>query len=195
MAKLVLKLEPSRPTLKMAIESCHLRDVPDDCQIYLFYFPSTRDHEDLEKALLKWGKTTGKNLFVGLWGMDDPNYRKVAQTFEIGPLPAIVVTGAPWSASTTENSDPTTAYARVDNKQLLANKDKALDSMERLYNYFIRGLVKEAVRNAKRDGMLTKLGHYLGKMKDWLGRAISNFLKTHKITVNAFKGTIDVSPV
>lgn len=195
MAKLVLKLDPIRPTLKMAVEPCHLRDVPDDCQIYLFYFPSTRDHEDLEKALLKWGKTTGKNLFIGLWGMDDPNYPKVAQTFEIGPLPAIVVTGAPWLASAMENGGSTTAYVRVDSKQLLAHKDKTLDSMERLYNYFIRGLVKEALRTAKKDGMLAKLAHYLGKLKDWLGRAIGDFLKEHKIIVDVFKGRIEVSPV
>lgn len=193
MARLILNTA-ARAT-KMVKPGAHLADVPEDCQVYLFYFPGHEKYEDLEKALFKWGETTGKNLFVGLWGMDDPNYGKLAQTFKLADLPAIVVTGMPIHASINERGKDFTAYVRVDTEELLSNKEKMMDSMERLYNYFIRGMVKQALRDARKDEWRRKILHYLGKLKDWLGRVIGNFLKEHKIAVDIFKGRIEVSPV
>ena len=197
MAKLILKLTSVRRArgAKLAVKPVHLADVPIDCQVYLFYFPGHEKYEDLKKALYSWGEISGKNLFVGLWGMDDPNYRMLARTFDLGDLPAIVITGMPTLGSIKERGEDVTAYVRVDSEELLSNKDKTMDSMERLYNYFIRGMVKQALRDAKKDRWRRKIAYYLGKLMDWLGKKINNFLKEHNIKIDIFKGIFEISPV
>jgi len=175
----------------MVAKKVRLGDVPIDCQVYLFYFHGYERYEELEKALFNWGKTTGKNLYVGFWGRDDRDYPKVAQMFSLAPLPAIIITGRSSVASINENTKPTTLFGRIDNKEILTNTQKIMDSLEVSYNYFIRGLIKEALAKAKKANEISKIDKYFGKVKDWLGRSVGDFLKEHDIKINLLKGLFE----
>jgi len=182
----ILELVPS-PVVKMVAKRVELSEVPDDCRVYLFYFTGYPEYKELEKSLAVLGKKTGKNLYIGFWSMADPRYDQLAKSFKLKNLPAIVVTGHEQLASI-EN---VTVYARVDSGKLLIDTNATMNTVERLYHDFLRGLVTEALTDAKKAGRLAEIKYYLGKLKDGsesvLG-GIKDFLEERDIEVSIFEG-------
>lgn len=188
MQELFFKLPPTLfkavvPDLKLASE------VPDDCKIYVFYVPGMVKYEDLKKALQEYGEAAGKNIFVGLWALDAEPYQSVLTYFGIKKSPALVIFGNP--VFSTDGQKPTaTAFARIDNPNLLNDVAKASDCINETCNLFMVGKVKDALSNARNDQYKSTLDHYFGKISD----KISSFLKTHTITFDITKGQIIIAP-
>jgi len=185
-----LYFRPAARTMKIVKPDLKLAsDVPGDCGVYVFYVPGIVKYEDLKKTLEEWGGGTGKNFFVGNWSLDAPDLKKVLTNFKINKSPAIVISGPP-TISTTAKDPKSTAYARIDNKHVLTDKEKAVDIIGATCNLFLENKVKEAVTAARNDGYKTTLNYYLGRISS----KISDFLNTHKVTFDIAKGQIIVAP-
>jgi len=188
MADIVLVHESSEEGqlgIKMvaAVPSVHLkRDVPDNCNVYLFYFPGHERYEALEKELTRWGEETGNNLFVGFWGLDDPNYNFLTKQFKLSDMPAIVMTGNSSIASIESSGRWNTAYLRIDSEHLLSNTEGAMDCLERSYNLFNRELIAEALKQAHKADNMARFLSILWKLRDALG-PVGEFLDRRDIEV------------
>jgi len=128
-------------------ENVFFGDLDLDYKVYAFYYPGAMPNEVLEKGLRNLGEQTGKNLFVNIGRLDDPEYSKIAKAFELRNLPAIVVTAVADLASA--DNEYLTAYARLDGKNLLKSADKTIQCLQKLFDLFIRGEVSGAIRQAK----------------------------------------------
>ena len=80
-------------TTKDIGENVFVHNVPEDYEVYAFYYPSAMANEQLEYKLRKFAEITGKNLFINIGRLNDPKYVKMRNTFSITNLPVIVITG------------------------------------------------------------------------------------------------------
>jgi hypothetical protein len=178
--------QPSLLTTLQAVSDLKLAsDVPDDCDVYVFYVPGMTSYDNLKKALVDYGNASGKNVFVGLWTLDAQPYREILEFFKIGRSPAVIVSGPPkWS---TDEQKPTqTAFAKIDDPNLLNNLGKATDCINKTCNLFMQGNVKVALSSARNDGYKASLSFYLEKLYG----GIIQFLKQVPITWNYASGTV-----
>jgi len=147
-------------------------DVPDNCDVYVFYIPGIVKYDDLKNALLDYGKTTGTNIFVGSWDPSAQSLKDVLTAFQVKGSPAVVVFGNP--KGIVDGQQPIQSpYARIDNPNLLKDLVKASTCINTTCNLFTQGQVKQALTNARNDQFKSSLNFYLGK----LGSGILNFLK------------------
>jgi hypothetical protein len=160
-------------------------DVPDDCNVYVFYLPGMKTYDDLVEELKKYGKDAGKNIFVGIWSLGATSYSSLLTAFKIKDSPAVVVTGNP-KLSTDGKTPAETVFATISNKNLLNDTEKAGDVINRTCNLFMEGKVKEALSSARKDGFKATLDYYLKKLYS----GIVQFLKDVPITWNYANGTI-----
>ncbi len=189
-----LYLQPNAALFKAVVSDLKLAsEVPSDSEVYIFYIPGITTLPELSNTLISWGKTTGKNAFVGLLSGDAPDYKTIVSYFNVKKSPAVVISAAPAFASDSEKA-ATTAYARIDNLRLLSNQAEITECIEEIYNLFIQSKVKEAISTAKKEGFKENLKFYLGKLKDDAGKAINEFFKTHDVNIDVFKGKIVISP-
>lgn len=80
-------------------------------------------NEDLEEKL-----ELRRNLFVNIGRLNDPQYSKIRNKFEIKNFPVIIMTAIDELASLkNEDNCYSTAYVRLDNKELF----EAVDPMMR----------------------------------------------------------------
>lgn len=128
-------------------DNVFLANLPADYKVYVFYYSGTEPNEDLAKKLRAFGEAGGKNVFVNFAGLDDPAFTKMIKRFQIGALPAIIVTAIESLASPSD--EYLTTFARLDEKKLLASPDRAIECVERLFILFLEGKVKEAISHAK----------------------------------------------
>jgi hypothetical protein len=66
-----------------------------------------------------------------------------------------------------------------------------MNTVERLYHDFLRGLVTEALTDARNAGRLAEIKYYLGKLKDGFESVlggIKDFLEERDIEVAIFEG-------
>lgn len=164
-------------------------DVPDDCNVYVFYVPGMISYDELKKALLQYGGAAGKNIFVGLWDPAASALKEVMADFRIGPSPAVVIYGNP-EDSTDGLLPPRYAYARIDNANILNDLQKAEDCINQTCNLFLQGNVKAAVSSARRNQFKQSMNSYLGKIFG----SVEKFLENYSITIDLFKGTIIFAP-
>lgn len=164
-------------------------DVPDNCDVYVFYIPGIIGYDDLKKVLIDWGEKTGKNIFVGLWDLDAESWREVLNSFRIRNSPAIVVFGNPKN-STDGKAPNRTAYARIDNSKLLSNLIETEKCINETCNLFTRGQIKQAVSNARFDQFNESLFYYLKK----IASEATEFLQKLEVKFDLLKGTITLSP-
>ncbi len=187
MPELLFKPQPitkiSVPDLKLSSE------IPEDCDVYVFYVPGMIKYEDLKKALLDYGKDAGKTIFVGAWSLAAEEYKQVIKTFKIKGSPAVIISAK--SLFSTNPEDKTdVAFARIDNSDLLNDLTKASTCITETINLYLQGKVREAIINAKLDGYKTTWDRYFKSIK----ASVSNFLKDHSITFDVLKGQIIVAP-
>lgn len=190
-----LYLRPNSIAIKETISDLQLTSsVPKDCEVYLFYIPGITSYPELQKTLRRWGKTTGKNAFVGLLSSDAPDYKTIIKYFKITKSPAIVISGVPAFATDDEPENAITAFARIDNKRILDNKDEIIECIQQVYNLFMRKQVLNAVLTVKKENFKETLGHYLGDLKDATNLSFSEFFDKHNITFDVFRGKIIIQP-
>jgi len=189
-----LYIQPNTALFKAVVSDLKLAsEVPSDSEVYIFYIPGITTLPELSNTLISWGKTTGKNAFVGLLSGDAPDYKTIISYFNVKKSPAVIISGAPAFASDDEKA-ATTAYARIDNLRMLSNQAKITECIQELYNLFIQNKVKEAISTAKKEGFKQNFKYYLGKVKDEAGKAVNEFFKTHDVNIDVFKGKIVISP-
>lgn len=191
-----LNLQPSSEAVKETISNLRLASsVPKDCEVYIFYIPGIIVYPELQKILTRWGKTTGKNAFVGLLSSDAPDYKTIIKYFKITKSPAVVISAKPAFATDDELENPITAFARIDNKRVISNKDEIVECIQEVYNLFMRKQVINAVLAVKREGFKQTLSYYLGNLKDQTNRSLSEFFNNHEIAFDVFRGKIVIQPL
>ena len=117
MADLVLTPEPTKSGVPHL--SNLASDVPDNCEVYVFYVPGMTSYEDLKTFLLDYGKSAGTNIFVGLWDLSAVSLKEILSDFQIRGSPAVIVFANP-KDSTDGQFPPRTAYARIDARAALS---------------------------------------------------------------------------
>ncbi len=118
-------------------ENVFFSNLPSDYEVYLLYYPGPNSNKELMDKLRDLGNITGKNLFVNIAKLNDPNYKKIVNTFEIKTFPTVILTAVDKFASLP--IDHSTAYVKIDNKKLLGSPDLTAECIYKIYNLFIRG--------------------------------------------------------
>jgi hypothetical protein len=139
---LVLHERPREPAAKAVGENVFLRDMPLECKVFAFYYPSAMRDAELESALRNLGEMTGSNLFVNLGAMDDPDYDKIVDMFDIRSFPVVVITAT--AALAAPPNEYVSAYVCIDDDKLLSEPKRAVELIQEIFNLFIRGEVAKA---------------------------------------------------
>lgn len=166
-----------------------LKNLPEDHKVYIFYYSGAMPHKDLEAALRNLGIMTGKNLFVNIGKLNDPNYSKIANHFQIKKFPVVVMTAVADLASAPSSLHST--YVRIDNKKLLDSPDKTLEVLEKLFNLFIDGKVVDALKEAKKDDQKALLESF-GKVVTKALEGIWKFIGETDITFSVVEGKFEL---
>jgi hypothetical protein len=174
----------TRETTKDVGGNVFLDDLPLDYQVYLLYYPGVNLNRDLAKNLKDLGKISGKNLFVNIARLDDPNFAKIVKTFGIRSFPTMIITAVDALAS--PPTKDSTTYIKIDNKKLLNSPDVAFECVQKMFNLFIEGKISEAIRERNRDVLNTRLK---GIISDAL-TGVQGFLKDWDISFSFITGTL-----
>jgi len=196
LGELYFEKNPDPNVRKLAAEQLKLAtQIPSDCEVYVFYIPGIKDkNQDLQKTLTDWGAASGKNVFVGMLTQDAFIYKQIIKLFNISNAPAVVVSALPKFATDEEYKNARTVYARIDNEKLIRDQDESIKCIQKIYNLFLQGQVKQAIADAKKAQWRESFNYYLGRLRDGAGHALSEFLKREKIVVDILKGQITFSP-
>jgi hypothetical protein len=158
-----------------------------DYKVFLFYYSGASSYDELEKKLEDLGKRAGNNLFVNISDLADPKFDLIASKFQIRNTPVIVITGVEGIASLgsspprpsteppTTSETYSTAFVRIDNKDLLKSTDVAIESATKVFNLFLQGEIKKALVESKFDEKKVKRSKILGKIISALNE-IRNFM-------------------
>jgi hypothetical protein len=166
-------------------ENVFFENLPSDYEIYVLYYPSAVSNEELEGALRDLGNITGKNLFVNVGKLNDPNYKKLVNKFQIKELPVIIITAIDKLAS--PPNDFVTAYIRIDDKKVLSSPDKVVQCIERLFNLFIGGEISEAIKQFEKDRRNEFISR-LGKLMVQALKGLWEFLEDLNISISIAEG-------
>ncbi|MGQ0793847.1 MAG: hypothetical protein ACT4NX_07130 [Deltaproteobacteria bacterium] len=175
--RLILSNPEGETGVKAVGDNVFLGDLPSDSEVYLFYYPGSMPNAEIEDGLKNLGEITGNNLFVNIGRLNDPDYAKIAATFEIKKFPVIVMTAHRGLAS--PPSEAVTAYVRIDDKRLMTSSADLMECVQTLFNLFIMNQIASAMeeyQSAKRDKLisdikniaaraLSALGGYLAKLE------------------------------
>ncbi len=164
-------------------------DLPEDYKVFLLYYRAAMPNRLLEQKLTEFGKNTGKNLLVNLGSAADPSYNLVVKRFNIKQFPVIIMTAVPELACPA--GADLTAYAKLDNKELLKSPDRTIDCAEKLFNLFIQGKVAEAVSKAKWSERSALIGAVLTVLGDGL-KAVGGFIANRDISVSVLEGKFEL---
>ncbi len=166
-------------------ENVFFSNLSHDYKVFMFYYPGGLLNEELESKLRDLGNMSGKNLFVNIGRINDPDFNKIKSKFKITKFPVIVVTAVDTLASLPDEF--LTAYVRIDSKTLLNSPDKAIECLERLFIMFLNKEVSKAmsaVRNAKFNVIIS---HIKGFIKDSL-KGIWQYLRTAEMSISLIEG-------
>ena len=173
-------------------ENIFLDNLPLEYKVYLFYYPGSMPNENLEERLKGFGKITGKNLFVNIGRLNDPQYGKIKNKFQIRNFPVIILTAIDELASLNDgNSCYSTAYVRLDNKELFESVESTIECVEILFNLFIDGEITEALNqanNAQHDAIVYSIKKKIINVLNTMGK----FLSDRDISVSLFEGKFEL---
>jgi hypothetical protein len=165
--------EPSEENTRAIGDNIMLDDLPSDCKVYAMYYPGAVIDEDLESKLRAFGSITGKNLFVNIGRLDDPNYDLIINKFDITNTPAIVMTAISELASI--KTKTLTAYVKIDNKRVFNSPELVVETVKTLFYLFMQQKIAEAIKqteNAGREaqikGLKATIANALKGMKEYL---------------------------
>lgn len=156
-------------------ENVFFDNLPSHYEVFMLYYPGAMPNEDLESALRNLGNITGENLFVNIGRLNDPNYKKIANKFDIRNLPVIIVTAIADLASPPKEFS--TAFVKIDKKRLLNSPD-LIDCLQRLFNLFIQGKISAAFKYYKGAVLISHLKGIITKAL----RGMKEFIKERDIT-------------
>jgi len=170
-------------------ENVFLVDLPADYKVYAFYYPGDMGNEVLEERLRTLGHSTGKNLFVNIGQLNDPQFDKIVERFDIKKFPVIVVTAIDALASPA--GEYLTAYARLDSEHLLNSPDRATKCVQELFNLFLKGNIREAMSHARwqqRKELLIILGNFIaGALKP-----VGDLIFKRDISISLLEGKFEL---
>lgn len=169
-------------------ENVFFNDLPFDYEVYILYYPGTSLNKDLTDRLRNLGDIAGKNLFVNIAKLDDPNYKKIVNKFEIRTFPTIIVTAIDKLAS--PSTEHYTAYVKIDNKKLLNSPDLAIECIDKVFHLFIQGEISKAISEHRRIVNLFRIKSSInGAIK-----GIGGYLKEWEITISFIPGKLEIKP-
>jgi hypothetical protein len=180
---------PEKAKSKDLGENVFLNNLPQDYKVYLFYYPGAMANETLEDNLRRLGDITGKNLFVNIAKLNDPNYSKIVNYFKINELPVIVMTAVSELSSNEDTS--VSAFVRIDNKNLLNSNDRIIIYLQNLYNLFLGGNISEALKKAKRTEIETYVRSFTEIISNALGK-ILKFFDERDISISLAEGKFEL---
>jgi hypothetical protein len=181
--------EKPGPVLKEVGENVFLDNIPDSYKVYLFYYSGAMRDEALEQGLRDLGESAGKNLFVNIGKLNDPNYDQVANRFEITTFPVIVITAVSDLASLA--NEYLSAYARLDSKHLLNSPDKTVQCAQEVFNLFLQGKVGAALANAKSRQRI-ELAKWLGGLVTSVVKPVLKFIDERDISFSVAEGKFEL---
>ena len=186
--QLVLETEAD-PSKKDLGDNVFIGDLPSECPCYALYYPGAMPDPQLEQSLRKLSDETGKNLFVNIGRLNDPNYRKIANLFDIERNPVIVLTAiAPLAAPKEAHFN---TYVRLDSPKLLASSERTLECVQEVFTLFLRGKVAEAIAKGKwkeRSELLLVVSRCI---RGALG-ALWDFISERDISVSLVEGRFEL---
>src|SRR3990172_6297419 len=173
--------EKDKKTKKVG-ENVFFDNLPSDSEVYMLYYSGAMTNKELESKLRDFGNNTGKNLFVNIGRLNDPNFKKIVNNFGVKDFPVIIVTANSKLAS--HPAEFETAYVKLDSKRLLKSPDLAIDCVQKLFNLFIQEKISEALRQP---------GEYNRKaLITYLNGIITNVLKGIEFSVSIIEGKLGV---
>jgi hypothetical protein len=187
---LVLKDNPKLGRPRRIGENVFLADVPDECKVFAFYYPSSMRDEALDAALRSLGDMAGDNLFVNIGKLDDPAFDKIIKAFGITTFPVVVVTAASELAGTA--GDEGSVYVRLDDKRLLADTPRTVALLEQVYALFLRGEIAAAAATAERKQRAEIVRAVMSHVADAL-RGLKNFVVERDLKVSVMTGTFELT--
>ena len=164
-------------------------NLPQDYEVYIFYYPGAVPNEDLESQLRNLGSITGRNLFVNIGKLNDPNYSKLVSKFEIRKFPVIIITAIDRLAS-----PPTaffTTYVKIDSQRILNSPALAIECLQKLFNLFIEGKISEAVSQFRKDQRNALIGNLIDVITNAL-KGIRDFIVERDISVSLVEGRFEL---
>jgi len=163
-------------------ENVFFDNLPSDSEVYLFYYPGAMPNKELESKLRDFGNNTGKNLFVNIGRLNDPNFKKIVNNFGVKDFPVIIVTANSRLASHPIEFE--TAYVKLDSKKVLNSTDLTIDCAQKLFLLFIQEKITEA---------LSQPGIYDRKaVIARLNGVISSVLKGVEFSISLLGGKMEV---
>ena len=170
-------------------EDIFLYDMPQDCKVYMLYYPGALPDEELEKGMRNLGNISGKNLFVNIGRLDEPNYDTIASKFGIKRLPVIIVTA--YDQLAYDPIGQTTAFIKLDDRRLLNSPQLTIDSLQTIFNLFIQGNIYEAIKQANADSRAVLISD-IAKLTSSLLNKIGNIFKDFEISISLLGGKLEL---
>lgn len=189
--QLVLAEDPSEEQGKAVGENVFLQNVPQDCKVYLFYYPGSLVNPELESALRDLGEMSGNNLFVNIGRLDDPEYDKIRNHFGIKPLPVIVITADPTLASPLDTY--ATGFVRIDSKTLLNSPERTINCVQEVLNLFLGGEISKAISLTKWK-QWSELLRPVGDFVVTALKGVLDYIKETDITFSFVEGKLELKP-
>jgi hypothetical protein len=171
----------SEPKGKDSGENILLGNLPIDYKVYLFYYSGVaknKELEDLADHLREFGEISGKNLFVNIGELDDPQYNLISEKFNIRSFPVIIITAKDQLASSIDF--PYTAYIRIDGKRISDSAISTLELVQQLFNLFIQKKICEAMKQNRRDRIL----YHTKKLILGVSSKLKVFIKEEDISIS-----------
>lgn len=169
-------------------ENVFFNDLPFDFKVYILCYGGTGLNEELADKLRNLGNISGNNLFVNIAKLDDPNYNKIANTFEIKTFPTIIIIAINKLASSPK--EHLTAYVKIDDKKLLNSPDLAIECIDRVFNLFIQGRISEAVKGQSRCLISFRIKSVINEAFT----GMTGYLKEWEISFSFITGTLEIKP-
>jgi hypothetical protein len=174
---------------KLVGENVFFANIPADCKVYAFYYPDAMPDRALERGLRELGERTGKNLFVNIGQLDDPQFNHVVDKFAIKTYPVIVVTAEASLGSPA--GEFMTAFARLDGKTLLASPEDTVKCVQELFTQFLQGNIAQAISAAKwaqRKEFLASLAGHLTKAL----KSVAKYIASRDISFSFAVGKLEL---
>lgn len=169
-------------------ENVYFDRLPPDCEVYIFYYPGPIRNSELERKLKDFGNETGKNLFINIGKLNDPNFKKITREFGIRKFPVLIVTGVGKLAAMQTETNYSTAFVRLDNQELLKNPDRTIETSSKIFALFISGRIAEALHQGKWDQRI----QVLSKIKKTL-LTVAKTLNEKDVSVSFLEGRFEIA--
>ncbi len=187
--RLVLR-EKTEAHTKDIGENVFFNNLDSDYRVFLFYYAGVLPNEELEDKLRDLGEITGKNLFVNIGKLNDPNFGLMVSRFGITQYPVIIMTAVDELASIKEGDFPS-AFVRIDSKNLIDSAELTVKSVERIFSLFLTGQIAQAIEKSRQDNRNALITRIRGLVADAL-KQVAKYLSDKDISISLFEGKFEI---